>query len=70
MNGKFVIRDNNQLITYTRYEDIPDVFDNVIEFAPDYPEGPHSEEEHEYMDTFNDRLQDLMKRERKYAGSN
>ena len=46
------------------------VFDHVIKFDPDWPEGPHTDEEHEYMDTFNDKLQDLMKRERTYAGSN
>lgn len=70
MNGTFIIKEKNKLITYTKYEDIPMVFDHVIKFDPDWPEGPHTDEEHEYMDTFNDKLQDLMKRERTYAGSN
>ena len=39
-------------------------FDNVIRFEPTPPEPPHTEEEHEEMDTYNDKLKELMKRER------
>ena len=70
MVGAFIIRDDGELITYTRYDDIPMVFDHVISFSPDWPEGPHTDEEHEYMETFNGKLQELMKRERTYASSN
>jgi len=70
MLGTFIIKDGGELITYTRYDNIPMVFDHVIKFDPEWPEGPHTDEEHEYMDTFNDKLQDLMKRERTYASSN
>lgn len=34
-NHKFVLRVNGKLETYTRLEDIPFEFDNVINFAPD-----------------------------------
>ena len=70
MNGTFIIKEGNELITYTKYEDIPMVFDNVIKFEPEGPEGPHTDDEHEYMETFNDKLKELMKRERTYASSN
>ena len=70
MNGTFIIREKNELVTYTKYEDIPMEFDHVIKFFPECPEGPHTDEEHEYMETFNDKLKELMKRERTYASSN
>ncbi len=70
MNGTFIIREGNELITYTKYEDIPMVFDHVIKFDPEWPEDPHTDEEHEYMETFNDKLKELMQRERTYASSN
>ena len=58
-----------KLITYTDYDDIPNTFDHVIKFNPDYPEGPHTQEEHEYMETFNDKLQALMEIERNAGGN-
>ena len=70
MNGTFIIREKNELVTYTKYEDIPMEFDHVIKFFPKWPEGPHTDEEHEYMETFNDKLKELMQRERTYASSN
>jgi len=63
ITGIFKILVGDKLITYTNYNDIPESFDNVIEFLPNYPPGPHTEDEHEYMDTYNSFLQDLLKRE-------
>jgi hypothetical protein len=63
--GKYVIMVNGKLNTYENYEDIPKRFDHVIEFAPDIIPGPHTEEEHREMDSWNSKLQDLMKRELK-----
>ena len=38
-------------------------FENMISFEPDAPPSPHSEEDHKYIETFNDKLQELMMRE-------
>lgn len=65
---KFVIKRNNILETYTNYEDIPDDFDHVIEFLPEITDGPHSDEEHDELAKWNDRLQELMRKE--HARSN
>lgn len=64
VTGKFVVKDNNVLTTYTKVEDIPMVFDHLITFLPDFPPGPHTEEEHDEMGEFNLVLLDLLKRER------
>ena len=63
MKGLFVILLDGDLITYTNYDDIPDSFDNLVRYEPEYPEGPHTEEEHEEMDRMTDRLYDLLSRE-------
>ena len=52
------------------WNDIPMEFDNLIRFEPDIIPDPHTEEEHEIMESYNNKLQELMKRERGYAGSN
>lgn len=65
MAHKFVILRNGTLETYNKYEDIPEVFDNIISFLPEISDGPHTEEEHEEIDSWNERLQELLKRETK-----
>lgn len=62
---KFVILLNGELKTYTNYQSIPDSFDNLIEFSPEIPAGPHDESQHDEIDQWNSRLQELMKRETK-----
>ena len=64
MQGLFVIRDKGMILEFSNYEDIPQNFDNVIRFEPTPPEPPHTEEEHEEMATYNDKLKELMERER------
>lgn len=63
MSHKFVILNKGVLEVYTKYEDIPESFDNVIEFLPEIPDGPHTDEEHDIIDQWNDKLKELMKRE-------
>ena len=64
MQGVFVIRDKDKILEFNNYEDIPQSFDNVIRFEPIPPEPPLTEDEHEQMATYNDKLKELMKRER------
>ena len=69
MKGEFIIKTGEELITYTDYDDIPNTFDHVIKFDPDWPEPPHTQEDHDLMEVFNDKLQVLMEIERN-ASSN
>ena len=55
---------NGELVTYDKYEDIPDEFDHVIKFLPDPIPEEHTEEDHAEMVLWNDRLQELMEKER------
>lgn len=63
MAHEFVVLLNGKLITYTKYEDIPEKFDNLIKFMPEIPEPPHTHEQHEEMDTWNEKMKELLKRE-------
>ena len=58
---QFII--NGELVTFDKYEDIPDEFEHVIKFLPDVIPEPHTEEEHEEMAQWNTRLQKLMEKE-------
>lgn len=70
MPHKFVIKRNGILETYTEYDKIPNDFEHVIEFIPEIPEGPHTEEQHEEIEKWNDKLQALMEIERENASRN
>ena len=54
----------NTLAEYDCYEDIPDDFDHVIEFLPEIPLGPHTDRQHEEIDSWNDKFLKLMEIER------
>ena len=68
MAHKFVVKRNGILETYTEYDDIPNDFDHVISFEPEVPEPPHTEEQHDEIEQWNDRLKELMEIE--HARSN
>ena len=64
MIGEYIIKIGDKLFEYTNTNDIPEKFDNLIKFMPTSPEPPHTEEEHKEMATYNDKLKQLMKREK------
>jgi hypothetical protein len=63
MKGEFDITIDGVVHRYTNYNDIPMVFDNLIRFEPEIIPEPHTEEQHEIMESYNDKLKELMKRE-------
>ena len=65
MKGEFDIILDGVIKRYTDFDDIPLVFDNLIRFEPEIIPEPHTEEEHELMETYNDKLKELMSRETK-----
>lgn len=44
------------------WDDLPDEMDTLVAFIPTYPEGPHTQAQHEAMGTFNDKLQEAISR--------
>lgn len=60
MSHRFVIMISGQLHEYSKYEDIPEVFDHVIEFCPEIPPGPHTDEQHEEIESWVPKFDRLM----------
>ena len=69
MAHKFVVKRNGILETYTEYNDIPNDFDHVISFEPEVPEPPHTDEQHEELESWNEKLQALMEIENARSNS-
>lgn len=64
MEHRFVIKDKEVLYSFNKFEDIPEVFDHLIEFLPYMPPPPHTHEEHEEIDSWMPRFQDILNRQR------
>ena len=62
-----MIMQDDQLYEYTEYEQIPNTFDHVIEFAPEIPPGPHTDQQHEEIEQWQEKFERLMEIE--YASS-
>tara|TARA_B100000963_G_C22011598_1_gene403147 strand:- start:7 stop:207 length:201 start_codon:yes stop_codon:yes gene_type:complete len=62
MKGNFQVLIDKKVKKFTNYEDIPETISEVISFEPDFPEPPHTEEQHNLISTFNDKLKELLSR--------
>lgn len=60
---EFVFLINGEKVTVNQWEDVPTVFDHVIKFLPEIPPEPHTEEQHEEIEKWPSRLQQLMEKE-------
>ena len=65
LEGKFVIKNEGELLEFDRCGDLPDTFDHLIEFTPTPPPEPHSVAAHLAMSKYSEYLQILVARERK-----
>jgi hypothetical protein len=64
MTGKFQVLIGGVVNTYNHIDDIPMSFDNLIAFEPDFPSEPHTQEEHDLIDTFHAKFKEIFSRER------
>lgn len=64
MPHQFVVLNNERLETFVNFEDIPERFDNLIKFLPEIPPAPHTHEQHEEIEQWNNKLKELLKREK------
>lgn len=67
MVHKFVVMKNDQLLTFDKFDDVPSDFDHLIEFVPEIPTGPHTDAQHEEIESWVSKFQKLMEIE--YASS-
>ena len=65
MPHKFVVLIDDEIKVFNKFEDIPLVIDNVIEFSPEFLPPPHTPEQHEINAEWENKLKELMLRETK-----
>ena len=63
MAHQFAILIDGKVQVFDNYDDIPETFENVIRFEPEVRPEPHTEEQHHEIEQWNDKLQQLLKRE-------
>jgi|TARA_X000000950_G_scaffold270915_1_gene351331 hypothetical protein len=63
MAHQFAILIDGKVQVFDNYDDIPETFENVIRFEPEVPPEPHTEEQHHEIEQWNDKLQQLLRRE-------
>jgi hypothetical protein len=63
--GEYIVVEKGEIKEYDDFNNIPEDIDNIIKFLPEIPEGPHTHEEHELIDSFNDVFQEKMNKLRK-----
>ena len=64
MKGEFRVKLlDKTIVDYTDFNDIPDKVYRILKFIPDYPPSPHSEEDHKLIETFDNKLHELLRRE-------
>ena len=62
MKGKFKVLIGSEVKRYTDYDDIPHKIDEVIQCLFDMPEPPHTDEEHEEIETYIPKMNELLER--------
>lgn len=60
MSHRFVVKKNNEILEFNRYEDIPERFDHLLCFQPEIPPSPHTDEQHEEIESWLPRFKRLM----------
>ena len=63
--GIYKVMINGKFHEYDNWNKLPLVIDNLISFKPDFEIGPHTEEQHKYINTFNDKMKEILNREKK-----
>ena len=58
-----------KLDTYHDDDTIPRDFAQVIEFVPEIPPEPHTDQQHQEIDSWNDKMQELMRIEHARSSS-
>ena len=62
MIGEYIVKIGNKLFDYTNVDDIPKEFDHLIKFLPTLPSEPHTQADHDYINSFVPKMREIEKR--------
>lgn len=57
-----IILTDGKLVAFDHWDKIPSAIMAIVKFAPHIPRGPHSEDEHDFIYSLPDKMQELMAR--------
>ena len=61
--GRYIWRGiDGELHEAGNWDDLPARMEYLVSFTPDWPAPPHTQAEHDYMATFNDKLHEVLAR--------
>ena len=60
MAHRFVVKKDNKILEFDRYEDIPEEFDHLLCFLPEIPPSPHTHAQHEEIESWIPRFKRMM----------
>lgn len=63
--GHYIIKHRNLIQEFSHWDQIPMTFDHLIKFSPQIPEGPHTSEQHDLIDTLPEVFSAFLKRQLK-----
>lgn len=69
MAHEFVILRKGKLESYSNYEEIPLDFNHIIKFLPEIPHPPHTDEQHEEIDQWQEKFNRLLEIEKQNGSS-
>ena len=52
----------NELIEIDNWDDFPEAMKTLVKFLPDFPRSPHTQEEHDYIESFVPMMKEVMRR--------
>jgi hypothetical protein len=62
MKGEYIVKIGTSLLEFSDTNDIPDEFDHLIKFLPEIPPEPHTQEDHDYINSFVSKMREIEKR--------
>ncbi len=65
MPHEFIVLVDGCLLTFNKFEDIPEKIDNIIKFLPEIPLPPHTDEQHEEIEEWQNKFKKLLEMEKK-----
>jgi len=69
MKGQFIVKVGTSLLEFSDYNDIPNEFDHLIKFVLFEPPEPHTQADHDFINTFTDKFNEVFKRGKEDNGS-
>ena len=68
MAHRFRFLIDGKICEFSDYDEIPEHFDHMIEFSPEIPPEPHTDEQHHEIDQWTEKMLKLLERENGRSG--